>query len=718
MQRFNGQLINQFPNTINGNAAAGAQVTIRVKSSGALATLYATNSTGGTTLPNPLTADSKGYYGFYAPDGVYTLDVSIAGTPQLEIQLQDVAALQAQFDGALANAGYIPVGTFAIGCTVSQANGVVSDGSSYWRWDGALPKTVTAGSAPVPTGVGNWILVGDGALKNDLAPSSSTVLVGGVQAGELAETAANAHALSVASTGSIGKSSGVTLIDLHYGAMRGRGLTSAETTSDTKGGYNLSAVANAGQRNIVLTANTSEVFDIPLVVGQLVAYLATDGEYYSASIASISGTSPATVTLNSDIEVSIAAGRNLFAFMSNESHPIFYGYRAIADYALRKAKTQHQKIINAPIYAANSATLSVNSANDYSNCGSSSVLAYNVTMPTANADGVSASFTALETGSYMARVVINTNGYPIRLGWENAGLSSSRIVNCNDVTSFDLPISVRGASDTVDLFISSTSNSASINILGQIQIFKVTGATPNLSACKHVLLGDSWFAQTGVFERLKQRLPLADIVNKGVGGNTAVQLLNRFDTDVTPEKPDVVWIMVGTNDYYQSVSNDLFNFYVNQLVSKCAEIGAHLMIFNASAGSAPFGVELFNRSKQLANLTNYVRSPSAQTKKKAVFNIQRTVIPNGASQYQIINFGIYVSTFKITSYWFSAGTLTVGSKTGLNNEQNDPVTLVANSYETTDVNLSFSGGRYIDLRAANSSGSDVVLYGYIEVELP
>lgn len=185
MQRFNGQLINQFPTTINGNAAAGAQVTIRVKSSGALATLYATNSAGGATLPNPIIADSKGYYGFYAPDGVYTLDVSISGTPQLEIQLQDVAVLQAQFDGALANAGYIPVGTFSAGCTVSQSNGVVSDGSAYWRWDGALPKTVTAGSSPLPVGVGGWFLVSDGGLRGDLASASSSVSVAGIKAGDV-----------------------------------------------------------------------------------------------------------------------------------------------------------------------------------------------------------------------------------------------------------------------------------------------------------------------------------------------------------------------------------------------------------------------------------------------------------------------------------------------------------------------------------------------------
>ena len=182
MQRYNGQLINQFPSAITGNAAAGVQVTVRIKSSGAIATLYATNSTSGATLSNPLTTDSVGSYSFYAADGVYTLDFSYSGLPQQVIQLQDVAALQSQFDDALANAGYVPVGTFSAGCTVSQSNGIVSDGVSYWRWDGALPKTVTAGSSPTPTGVGGWFLVSDSGLRGDLGDVNSSVSVAGFEA--------------------------------------------------------------------------------------------------------------------------------------------------------------------------------------------------------------------------------------------------------------------------------------------------------------------------------------------------------------------------------------------------------------------------------------------------------------------------------------------------------------------------------------------------------
>lgn len=213
MQRYNGQLINQFASIINGNAAAGALVTVKLKSTGATVTLYAEDDLGGATLANPLTADAKGYYGFYAPDGVYTLDVSISGTPQLEIQLGDIAALQAQFDAALANAGYIPVGTFAAGCTVSQSNGAVSDGSSFWRWDGALPKTVTAGSAPTPTGAGNWILISDGGLRDELADANSTVEIAGTEAAEVVDNASDAwKKVSASESGSISKKAVVSFI--------------------------------------------------------------------------------------------------------------------------------------------------------------------------------------------------------------------------------------------------------------------------------------------------------------------------------------------------------------------------------------------------------------------------------------------------------------------------------------------------------------------------
>ncbi len=168
MQKYNGQLIRQFASSVSGNAASGVTVTVRRKSDNALATLYVDNNTAGAALTNPVTTSATGHFAFYAADGVYTLTFS-DGTPQQVVQLQDTVALQEQFDNAMLNAGYIPSGTFAAGATLTQANQVLSDGSSYWRWDGSFPKTVAAGSAPTPVGVGAWFNVGDMNLRQELS---------------------------------------------------------------------------------------------------------------------------------------------------------------------------------------------------------------------------------------------------------------------------------------------------------------------------------------------------------------------------------------------------------------------------------------------------------------------------------------------------------------------------------------------------------------------
>jgi hypothetical protein len=184
VQKYNGQLIRQFASSVSGNAASGVTVTVRKQSDNSLATLYVDNNIAGATLSNPLTTSATGHFSFYAADDVYTLDFSDT-TPNQVIQLQDVGELQSQFDAAVLNAGYIPSGTFTAGATLTQANQVLSDGSSYWRWDGSFPKVVGAGSSPAPTGVGGWILVSDQALRGDLSAADSTVLVGGVEAGRV-----------------------------------------------------------------------------------------------------------------------------------------------------------------------------------------------------------------------------------------------------------------------------------------------------------------------------------------------------------------------------------------------------------------------------------------------------------------------------------------------------------------------------------------------------
>lgn len=76
---------------------------------------------------------------------------------------------------SLALSGYIPVGSFEGGGTVRVQNEVLQYGSgpntTHWRWDGPLPKVVTAGSSPITSGgvgKGAWVDVTDATLRSSL----------------------------------------------------------------------------------------------------------------------------------------------------------------------------------------------------------------------------------------------------------------------------------------------------------------------------------------------------------------------------------------------------------------------------------------------------------------------------------------------------------------------------------------------------------------------
>ena len=63
-------------------------------------------------------------------------------------------------------------GSFNTGATLNAKNELLTHTDGKYRWDGDLPKTVTAGSTPATTGgveSGAWVSVGDAAMKNNLA---------------------------------------------------------------------------------------------------------------------------------------------------------------------------------------------------------------------------------------------------------------------------------------------------------------------------------------------------------------------------------------------------------------------------------------------------------------------------------------------------------------------------------------------------------------------
>ena len=160
-----------------------------------------------------------------------------------------------------------------------------------------------------------------------------------------------------------------------------------------------------------------------------------------------------------------------------------------------------------------------------------------------------------------------------------------------------------------------------VNGYKAIADFGVRSAYPITDSQTHVLLGDSWFdpsqsSDAEEFEnQLNMRLPGSTIYNEGMGGNTLCDLINRFDTDVTPKNPNYVWVNSSINDYFRSVSISDYKTRLQYLISKIQSIGAEAIVFdsappvqsgsvdsatrrNLSNGYSGAVLELFNESQE------------------------------------------------------------------------------------------------------------------------
>lgn len=93
---------------------------------------------------------------------------------------------------AISNYGYVTIDSFEDGATITSTNQVLRYESTgeYYRWDGSLPKTVTAGSTPQTSGgvgAGKWLSVGDASLRSNLSQPSGASLVGVSPQGNLSQ---------------------------------------------------------------------------------------------------------------------------------------------------------------------------------------------------------------------------------------------------------------------------------------------------------------------------------------------------------------------------------------------------------------------------------------------------------------------------------------------------------------------------------------------------
>jgi len=90
------------------------------------------------------------------------------------------------------------------------------------------------------------------------------------------------------------------------------------------------------------------------------------------------------------------------------------------------------------------------------------------------------------------------------------------------------------------------------------------------------ITGQSWGISYPTVATYLSKGRLVRVKNAGVSGNRAVDMLNRFDTDVTPFAPSLVAIMAGTNDWNDAGPTPLATYQQNikDLVAKCRAISA------------------------------------------------------------------------------------------------------------------------------------------------
>jgi hypothetical protein len=82
---------------------------------------------------------------------------------------------------------------------------------------------------------------------------------------------------------------------------------------------------------------------------------------------------------------------------------------------------------------------------------------------------------------------------------------------------------------------------------------------------------------------------------------TTGYLLKNYDSKVLPVKPDIIWIIVGTNNYWQGVPQEDFTNDIKLLKAKCVD--SYLIISTSSVGSAKLNPVRFDLSRQHANLS-------------------------------------------------------------------------------------------------------------------
>ncbi len=514
--------------------------------------------------------------------------------------------MEQEFLEFLSNSGYEIIGTYGAGLQVTAYNQVFLKDGEFYRAAASLtlPYTTTGNWA---TEESSFVAVGDAVLRQDLAADSGASLVG------YSPTVGPATTVESALRGAEAQLSGIStridqneaasvnsvrplLVDMHFKTLCGTGIVAGES-----GGVQQTTVTtskNAG--DFSLDFSNSDGFHL----GQLITYVGSNGEFYTVKIARIVGN---TVVPDRPLPAAISVGAAVYSVYANFSHPNEFGYRAIADDALRQLSAE-QSIAYTSLNTHDWAAVSGASVGSASGSGDSAYLfpgnaqagLFSTQVDTVGVgSGAASNWVALEPGTYRATLDLNPKAVQdggtanvvltveyldqqgVAWGIETLSISSQGGVGSQEI-NFTI-----GRAGAVRLIVTSNDPIVERFYLGRITYSKMLGAFRTLDRGKHIMLGDSWFETPVIQNRLAERLPNATFINAGHGGDNAANLAARVN-GYASENPDYVWVMVGTNDAYQEVTPASFSINIGLLRARIAAMGAQAIFFSPSVGDANY----------------------------------------------------------------------------------------------------------------------------------
>ena len=379
-------------------------------------------------------------------------------------------------------------------------------------------------------------------------------------------------------------------IDMHFGALLGVSAVNPQGSVERSIASDLSI----GDMELTLTLTS------PYVAGSLLCYLADDGEWYPTVVHSAIGS---LVKLKYPIQAACSTSKCIVSnFMRDNIHPNQRGYNTVVDYALRTALYDTTKLESWSTDFNNAlpvggAVLDRVAPSLYENPGHSDLIPLQVTCASSGLGVQTPPLVNGYSGDMLVKVYLNYGVDESTLAGAAEGLCQTKVqVLDGNSTIATKTVSSRSVCDVVRLVCNKKQGSnLTVKItsltggqhkiwVSKVEVHKINSADKNINIGTHVIAGDSWTVGEGISPRLKERLSKVTFIDSGVSGDKSSDVLGAWGGRIAQYNPDYIWMLVGTNDFYGSVTKDTYDTNIRIMSGLSASLASKFVYFTASVG--------------------------------------------------------------------------------------------------------------------------------------